>query len=156
MAMACHRHNPFPLDATQRRRVFGRVKPGDDAGAGDERGCRPAVMVFHQLADEFRIAADVSFFEGDAARRKKLFRHNAGVSTGLGVEEDLGHTRLSLFIRKGIYRVKSGRAVCRKESSSHRAGNGQCNGPQNPSLGDDYGQRRGSLLQNGDQGKRGS
>lgn len=93
-------------------------------------------MFPHKLPDEFRVAADVSLFEGDTARRKKLFRHKAGRSTGLGIEKDLAHMHLNSFIRKGVNRIEPGRAVGGIERPSHRADDGQCNGPQNPFLRD--------------------
>jgi hypothetical protein len=87
------------------------------------------VVFLHKLQDEFRVASDVPFLEWDAARRKKLFRHKARRSTGLGIEKDLVHTHLNSFIRKGIDRVKPGSTVGGIERPSYRADDCQCNCP---------------------------
>ncbi len=50
--------------------------------------------VLDQLAQAFRVAADVFLLKRDSTRRKKLFRGDAGGSARLSIKTRAGHSSL--------------------------------------------------------------
>ncbi len=71
--------------------VFGRVRSDNHFLAEYGCRCRAAVQHLGQLAQRFRVAANVFLLQAHAVKRKKLFRRRALGSTGLSAKDYAHH-----------------------------------------------------------------